>query len=183
MWYSGSGINYRFRIGYATSSNGINWTKDTLNPVLDYGPPGSWDFMQVWCGSVLFDNSDYTYKMWYTGGSWFEGQIGYATCKDSIPTGIDHSLVDISRKSINVKIYPNPTPNKTTIKFSLLESDFVTISVYDITGKKLETLFSNRLEKGNHKICWDSAELDDGMYVIQLVTTTGKSSQKVIKIR
>ena len=43
MWYSGNdGVN--FRIGHATSPDGIIWMKDTLNnPVVDLGPPGSWD--------------------------------------------------------------------------------------------------------------------------------------------
>ena len=31
------------RIGHATSPDGITWTKDTNNPVLDVGPDGNWD--------------------------------------------------------------------------------------------------------------------------------------------
>ncbi len=36
MWYAGNdGTNWR--IGYATSSDGITWTKHASNPVLDLG--------------------------------------------------------------------------------------------------------------------------------------------------
>lgn len=41
MWYAGNdGTNSR--IGYATSSDGINWTKYASNPVLDLGVSGEW---------------------------------------------------------------------------------------------------------------------------------------------
>ena len=41
MWYSGNDENTT-RIGYATSSDGINWTKNA-NYILDKGIEGSWD--------------------------------------------------------------------------------------------------------------------------------------------
>jgi beta-1,2-mannobiose phosphorylase / 1,2-beta-oligomannan phosphorylase len=52
MWYSG--INntvspWREAIGYATSPDGINWTKYSDQPVLDKGPSGSWDDTKVFC--------------------------------------------------------------------------------------------------------------------------------------
>jgi predicted GH43/DUF377 family glycosyl hydrolase len=79
MWYSGfDGSNWR--IGYATSSDGIVWTKYAGNPVLDLGAPGEWDDYHVYTPSVLF--KDGTYKMWYSGEDGSNDRIGYAT---SIP--------------------------------------------------------------------------------------------------
>ncbi len=37
MWYWLGGSSGRNRIGHATSPDGVTWTKDPLNPVLDYG--------------------------------------------------------------------------------------------------------------------------------------------------
>jgi len=34
MWYTGEGLDSKWRIGYATSPDGINWTKYAWNPVL-----------------------------------------------------------------------------------------------------------------------------------------------------
>ena len=42
MWYGGSDGTQE-QIGHATSLNGIEWEKDTLNPVLKVGKTGSWD--------------------------------------------------------------------------------------------------------------------------------------------
>ncbi len=89
MWYTGYGGSNN-RIGYATSTDGINWTKYAGNPVVQLG---AWDSRVVRVGSVLLDASADLYKMWYTGGSgWFHAlQVGYATSPDGI-TWTKHPL-------------------------------------------------------------------------------------------
>ena len=83
MWYSGGDLYGSWRIGYAESSNGIDWTKSTSNPVLEPGSSGEWDEAGVIQMSVMKDGA--TYKMWYTGwdedGLW---QIGYATSTNGL---------------------------------------------------------------------------------------------------
>jgi len=81
MWYTGYDASNR-RIGYATSDDGIVWTKYEGNPVLDLGVPGAWDDSHVWAPSVLF--YDGTYKMWYSGNDASNERIGYATSDDGI---------------------------------------------------------------------------------------------------
>jgi predicted GH43/DUF377 family glycosyl hydrolase len=66
MWYKGystSSLAGHGALGHATSPDGINWTKDSHNPVLDVGGSGEWDDVWLGCPSVLFDGS--TYHMWY----------------------------------------------------------------------------------------------------------------------
>jgi predicted GH43/DUF377 family glycosyl hydrolase len=71
-------------IGYATSSDGINWVKDSLNnPVMVPGPD-AWQANGFTAPSVLpFEGG---YKMWYTGwtANWVHASIGYATSPDGI---------------------------------------------------------------------------------------------------
>jgi hypothetical protein len=82
MWYSGNdGTN--FRIGHATSPDGINWTKDPANPVLNLGAPGSWDDYWVYFPTVVYDGA--IYHMWYTGDDGPPAQnenVGHATSPD-----------------------------------------------------------------------------------------------------
>ncbi len=86
MWYSGGRLREIFRIGRATSDDGITWTKDINNPVLDKGPAGSWDEKMVHLPCVIV--IDDTFHMWYTGyngNNWNYGfQIGHATSPDGI---------------------------------------------------------------------------------------------------
>ena len=81
MWYNGyDGSN--FRIGYATSANGIVWVKYPENPVLNLGESGAWDDYYVYMPVVLFDGTDY--QMWYSGDDGSNVRIGYATSADGI---------------------------------------------------------------------------------------------------
>jgi predicted GH43/DUF377 family glycosyl hydrolase len=81
MWYSGSDGPLT-RIGYATSPDGVSWTKSASNPVLDLGAPGSWNDVYTYAPSVLFDGA--TYHMWYSGYDGINARTGYATSPDGI---------------------------------------------------------------------------------------------------
>lgn len=75
MWYTGVDQAETYRIGYATSSDGLTWNKDATNPVLDVSNGGAFDDQEVWAPTVLYDGSQY--KMWYSG-NFNAGGIGYA---------------------------------------------------------------------------------------------------------
>ncbi len=81
-----------------------------------------------------------------------------------------------------IKINPNPFSNQTTIEFTLPESEFVTLSIYDITGKQLKTILSKKLSKGNHKINWNASGLNEGIYFIRLETNSRMQISKIIKL-
>lgn len=77
MWYSGGSIPFQWKVGHATSTDGLNWTKDPENPVLSPSPSGTWDLHSVGVMSVL--SSGVKYKMWYFGSeSGVSTSIGYA---------------------------------------------------------------------------------------------------------
>ena len=83
MWFNGwYGPNY-FHIGYATSPDGIIWIAYEINPVLEIGLSGSWDYPRVEEPSVLY--IDGIFHMWYSGGSsLWNWDIGYAKSNDGI---------------------------------------------------------------------------------------------------
>jgi hypothetical protein len=69
------------KIGYATSSDGIIWTKHAGNPVLT-PTPGSFDSVSVsWASVVKVGGKYYMYYRGYNGG---ENHIGLATSTDGI---------------------------------------------------------------------------------------------------
>jgi subtilisin family serine protease/predicted GH43/DUF377 family glycosyl hydrolase len=88
MWYAGT-VNPVYdsliQIGHATSTDGIDWIKDTLNnPVLSPGEPGSWDNRWLFYPCVIFYES--RYHMWYNAWNGFDDQvrISHATSIDGI---------------------------------------------------------------------------------------------------
>jgi len=83
MWYTATDIFDVARIGYATSSDGISWTKNP-NAVLDVGSTGQWDSWGVYYPWVIKEASD-SYKMWYAGTpDGLRGDIGLATSTNGI---------------------------------------------------------------------------------------------------
>ena len=87
MFYSGTKTDiYHALTGYASSEDGVHWTKSERNPVLISGPPGSWDSQCASSGDVLFDGS--VYQMWYSGFDGSRLRTGYAVS----PVGTSVSL-------------------------------------------------------------------------------------------
>jgi len=84
MWYSGQITSGVFKLGYATSPDGINWNKkNSGNPVFEDAPSGSWDDTWTRCGDVTLVND--TLHMWYTAEDGdFNWAIGHATSTDGV---------------------------------------------------------------------------------------------------
>jgi predicted GH43/DUF377 family glycosyl hydrolase/lysophospholipase L1-like esterase len=82
MWYTGQADGHSW-IGYATSSDGINFTRKSNKPVLS--PELPWEKVAVMCPHVNWDEKERIFKMWYSGGEQYEpNAIGYATSKDGL---------------------------------------------------------------------------------------------------
>ena len=82
MWYTGRDAAGHNQIGYATSSDGVAWTKYGSNPVLPVGLGTAWDSQLVRDPAVVKDGSG-TYHMWYSGtANWPYFAIGHATSSD-----------------------------------------------------------------------------------------------------
>jgi hypothetical protein len=76
MWYSGSGPSGEAHqgIGYATSADGLHWTKDPGNPLFSMYQGVAWRDARCYTPSVLCSSSGFdghgagaSYKMWFTG--------------------------------------------------------------------------------------------------------------------
>ncbi len=84
-WFTGgTGFDQNPPIGYAESADGISWSPAS-EPVMDVGPPGSWDSALVAPGAVLREGKEY--RMYYWGGSNFDfstWKIGLATSDDGL---------------------------------------------------------------------------------------------------
>ncbi len=140
-WAVGSGLIYR------TTNGGDIW--EVQNSGIDhYG------------SSIHFINNNIG---WIAGGC---GNILHTDNGGN--TQIPKSQKPMAKDCLH--IYPNPFSNQTTIEFTLSNTDFVTISIYEITGKRLKTILSKKLSKGNHKINWNAEGLNEGIYFIRLET-------------
>jgi len=70
--------------------------------------------------------------------------------------------------------YPNPFNPSTTIEFTLPESGFATLSIYNISGQKVKELAADYITAGAHSLIWDGRDdsgnaVSSGVYITRLV--------------
>lgn len=79
--------------------------------------------------------------------------------------------------------YPNPFNPETTIGFSLPLDIKISIDVYDINGRFLETLIERNLLAGYHSIIWNASSYSSGVYFIKMQAGGYIRTQKLILMK
>ena len=64
--------------------------------------------------------------------------------------------------------YPNPFNPSTTINFTIPNSEFVTLKVYNILGSEVTTLVNENLSAGAYRFNFDAKGLASGVYLYEL---------------
>ena len=79
--------------------------------------------------------------------------------------------------------YPNPFNPSTTIQFSLPQSEMVSMKVYDLNGRLIETLLNDFYDMGKHTITWDGSSQSSGMYFVRLESGEYIQTRKVVLVQ
>ena len=64
--------------------------------------------------------------------------------------------------------YPNPFNPSTTISFELPSESFVSLKVYNVLGKEVATLVSEKLVAGRYDVTFNGSQLTSGVYFYRL---------------
>jgi len=76
--------------------------------------------------------------------------------------------------------YPNPFSDQTTIKFNIIESGLVKLSIVDFTGKEIQTLISEQLSNETYQVEWNPEGLTSGIYFLRLETNGILETRKIV---
>ena len=125
----------------------------------------------------------------YVGGS-YENEIDYLTNwitarldwmdEQAMSADDDHRL--IKYYSLD-PAYPNPFNPTTTIEFSIPQTEFVTVKVYNIVGHEITTLINDELFTGNYSIKWDGSHQPSGLYFVQIESGSFYKTRKMVLIK
>ncbi len=98
------------------------------------------------------------------------------------PTGIEdtNSLPDEFSLSQN---YPNPFNAQTTISYSLPTASDVKIDIFDILGRKIETLVSGNQPAGQHSIIWNAEKASSGMYFYRIEAGSYSDTRRCLLLK
>ena len=79
--------------------------------------------------------------------------------------------------------YPNPFNPSTTISFTLSNASRVSLLIYDIHGRKVESLIEGIQPAGSHSIEWNASNLASGVYFYRLTADEFIQTRKMILIK
>ncbi len=79
--------------------------------------------------------------------------------------------------------YPNPFNVSTIIQYSLPEAADVTIEIYDILGRRAETLIKGEQPAGYHQTVWDAKDMPSGVYFYKLKAGHYQASKKCLLLK
>ncbi len=104
--------------------------------------------------------------------------------------GIDNIVVTVERVEGEApsqywlsQNFPNPFNPSTHIDFSIAQSAFVGLRVYDVLGREVTTLLDAFKDAGAYSVTWDAAVHPSGIYFLRMQAGTFVETKKMLLLR
>lgn len=127
----------------------------------------------------FFNNGPDTVRFGFTTAD--EMCITYFQYTTELPGGL--GIGDKSKKEIeNVNVFPNPFTDKFTVSYTLKDGGDVTVELFDLYGKKLQSLVNKYQPVGTYQCSFDSkGTLPKGVYLLGLSTNGNSVIKKIVQ--
>jgi len=79
--------------------------------------------------------------------------------------------------------HPNPFNPSTRISYQLPVNAFVTLKVYDVLGKEIETVVDEHQNAGNHSVMFNASNLPSGVYYYKITAGTYHNTKKLLLLK
>jgi len=148
----------------------LNWGDTLIN---EYAWPRFTETLAAGFGEIMYFDEE--------GGGPITVLRGCIINNDTIGTITSIKDIAISPDKFNLcQNYPNPFNPSTKINFCLIETDLVTLKVYDILGKEIVTLINNEERKpGSYTVDFNGNSLSSGIYIYVIKTTEFTKARKM----
>lgn len=100
------------------------------------------------------------------------GQVHYRFLEDSVWSEMSPEKNDL------IDNYPNPFNSSTKVHFTLSERQNINLEVFNIYGRKLDTIYSGVCKAGEHRMKWTPDNYSSGTYYIRMKTMDETFTQK-----
>ena len=167
--YSGDGARVRYHTILAYDLTRNSWTLDSS---------------QISGKRYHAESAEYRGRLYVLGG--FDTTGAAVDIVEEIvplgPVGVDGAEQLPTEFSLDQN-YPNPFNPITTIQFSIVNTQFTILKVYDILGREVATLVSGIRPAGEHTVRFDATGLASGVYLYRLTTPTYSATRKLLLLR
>jgi hypothetical protein len=137
------------------------------SPCIDAGHPDSLD--------------GYLSCLWGLGT--IRSDIGAYGGGDSTQVGIDDQEPEAPIRFALAQNYPNPFNATTTLRYNLVQADYVTLTIYNIIGQRIAIPFEGFQQPGEHAIIWDALNQPSGVYFARLEMQEQSKSIKMVLLK
>lgn len=85
--------------------------------------------------------------------------------------------------SFTLSAYPNPFNASVRLDYELAAASAVTLTVYDLTGREVNTLIAERKSAGRHNVVWNADGLPSGIYFARMQTGDVTQVRKLVLMK
>ena len=177
-------------LDYSVSQDAAEWQTDGLEmPALPLSPV--YQLFHISLSSVpeASDNPDLKIRLRFTGSDMTTDNGDRVTFNNISLDGIPmdyQSLEPIPDKpevfSLNQN-YPNPFNYSTTISYYLPEKGHVIIELFDVNGKRVQTLWNAHQTYGEHTLIWNGTGLSSGIYLYRIQANNRTQTLKMVLLK
>jgi photosystem II stability/assembly factor-like uncharacterized protein len=100
-----------------------------------------------------------------------------------IPVGIRNNNSNIPKEYALYQNYPNPFNPTTVISYDVPKVSYVTIKVYDISGKEVSTLVNDNERPGSYNITFNASSLSSGIYFYKITAGDFVTTRKMALVK
>lgn len=98
-------------------------------------------------------------------------------------TDVDLDIPQLPLTSSLEQNYPNPFNPATTIRFTVHESRFTSLKVYNLIGQDVATLVHSEKQPGSYTVTWDAGALPGGVYFYRLTVEQFVETKKMVLLK
>ncbi len=84
---------------------------------------------------------------------------------------------DVNLEFDDIRMYPNPAINFTSLNLSITESTSLRIALYDVLGHRVKVVSERLYKAGDHQIDIDLHDFITGNYVVEILTPKGRKAK------
>ena len=79
--------------------------------------------------------------------------------------------------------WPCPVQDSARFNVELAEAGYVEVALYDVSGRRVDTLYDDYMAPGRNELTVWSGGLPSGVYLIQAQTEVGSATQRLVITR
>jgi hypothetical protein len=150
-----------------------------------YSNTGVQQWVQRYIGSENNNFSPVTIKLDGGNNVYVSGTSAnnYVTIKYSQPVGVNSVSDQIPEKFSLRQNYPNPFNPVTHLEFGISDLGFVSLKIYNILGKEVETLLNENKSAGTYSVEWNASEFPSGIYFYELKINEFSETRKMLLLK